>query len=140
AYISYYADGVVILDIEDPTQPVEVGHYDTSPKDSSTGYAGCWDFFPYFPSGTLLASNYSSPSGMWLLHFNGARAGRIDGRVVDFLSNQPVVDVIVRNLDAPRQNRTDSTGNFSLRTDSGTFRLELSRVDYIAETLAVAGR
>jgi choice-of-anchor B domain-containing protein len=141
AYISYYSDGVVILDVEDPTQPVEVGHYDTAPQAAPSGqYAGCWDFFPYFPSGTLLASNYSSPPGMWLLHFNGARAGRIGGTVVDFFSNQPVADALVRNLDVPRQSRSDSAGNFSLRTDSGSFLLEFSRADYIPETLAVAGR
>ncbi|MCI0404707.1 MAG: choice-of-anchor B family protein, partial [candidate division Zixibacteria bacterium] len=139
AYISYYADGVVILDIEDPAQPVEVGHYDTAPQSASTGYAGCWDFFPYFPSGTLVASNYSSPAGMWLLRFNGARAGRITGRVTNFLTDEPLSDVSVRVLGTLRQSRSDAAGNFSVRTDSGTFRLEFSRADFLPETLTVAG-
>ncbi|HLG94299.1 MAG TPA: choice-of-anchor B family protein [candidate division Zixibacteria bacterium] len=140
-YLSYYADGVVILDIDDPTQPIEVGHYDTAPQAQSSGnYAGCWDVFPYFPSGTLVASNYSGPAGMWLLRFNGAKAGRITGTVIDFLSGEPVPDVTVRVLDVPRQSRTDSAGNFSVRTDSGNFRLEFSRTDFLAETLSVSGR
>jgi choice-of-anchor B domain-containing protein len=141
AYISYYADGVVILDIEDPTQPIEVGHYDTAPRASPSGsYAGCWDIFPYFPSGTLVASNYSGPAGMWLLRFNGAKAGRLTGTVVDFLSQEPVPEVAIRVLEAPRQTRTDSAGRFNLRTDSGLFHLEFSRADYIPETLTVVGR
>jgi len=141
AYISYYADGVVILDIEDPTQPIEVGHYDTAPQAGpSGGYAGCWDFFPFFPSGTLLASNYSSPPGMWLLRFNGAKAGQIKGRVVNFLTGDPVPDVSIRMLGTPRQSKSDSSGNFLVRTDSGTFRLEFSSADFIPETLTVAGR
>ncbi len=141
AYIAYYADGVVILDIEDPTQPIEVGHYDTAPQVGPSGsYAGCWDVFPYFPSGTLVASNYSGPPGMWLLRFNGAKAGRINGIVVDFLSGQPVSEADIRVLGLPRQSRTDSLGNFSVRTDSGSFRLEFSKTDFLPETLAVAGR
>ena len=138
-YISYYADGVVILDIEDPTQPVEVGHFDTAPLAASSGnYAGCWDFFPYFPSGTLLASNYSGPAGMALLHFNGTRAGQLKGTVTDSLSGQPLSNVTIHLLGTSRQTNTNSSGNFSLRTDSGAYYLELFLSDFIPETVGVA--
>lgn len=140
AYISYYADGVVILDIEDPTQPIEVGHYDTAPFAAPSGnYVGCWDIFPYFPSGTLVASNYSLPPGMWLLRFNNAKAGQIKGTIIDFLSGESVPAVSVRVLGFSRQTQTDSSGSFLLRTDSGSFRLEFSRTGFLAETVAVAG-
>lgn len=140
AYVSYYADGVVILDIEDPAQPIEVGHYDTTPRDSSTGFSGCWDFFPFFPSGTLIASNYSNSPGMWLLRFNGAKAGRLMGRVTNFLTDEPLADVTIRTLGVPLQSQTDSAGNFFVRTDSGTFQLEFFLTDFLPETLTVFGR
>ncbi|MCI0329656.1 MAG: choice-of-anchor B family protein [candidate division Zixibacteria bacterium] len=137
-YVAYYADGVVILDIEDPVQPVEVGHYDTSPNDSSIGYAGCWDFFPYFPSGNLLASNYSGPAGMSLLHFNGARAGRLIGTVTDSLSGQLLSDVTLRLLGTSFRTKTDPSGNFLLHTDSGSYDLEFFLPSFIPETVSVA--
>ncbi len=140
-YISYYADGVVILDIEDPAQPIEVGHYDTAPQVGPTSsFAGCWDFFPYFPSGKLVASNYSGPAGMWLLRFNGAKAGQIRGVVTNFLTDETLSNVSVRVLNTLRQSRTDSAGNFSVRTDSGMFLLEFSLADFLPETLTVAGQ
>ncbi|MGH8003218.1 MAG: hypothetical protein ACRECJ_00635, partial [Limisphaerales bacterium] len=87
-----------------------------------------------------MASNYSSPAGMWLLRFNGAKAGRIKGRVANFLTDEPLSDVSVRVLNAPRQSKSDSAGDFSVRTDSGTFRLEFSLADFLPETLIVSGR
>ncbi len=137
-YASYYGEGVEILDVEDPTQPVEVGHFDTAPQTSGANFSGCWDFFPYFPSGTLLASNVSGPAGMWLLRFDTTRAGKLRGMVVNWESGQPVPDATVRFLDLPRQTRTDSAGNYLIRTEEGSFQLEFSHPDFRPETLTVS--
>ncbi|MCI0404708.1 MAG: choice-of-anchor B family protein [candidate division Zixibacteria bacterium] len=137
-YASYYADGVVILDIEDPTQPVEVGHYDVAFDAPPAGnFAGCWDFFPYFPSGTLLASNVSGPPGMWLLRFDTTRAGKLRGTVTNWETGAPIADATVRFLDVPRQTKTDSFGNYLTRTEGGPVRLEYSHPDFRPETLIV---
>ncbi|MCI0329657.1 MAG: choice-of-anchor B family protein [candidate division Zixibacteria bacterium] len=138
-YASYYADGVVILDIEDPTQPVEVGHYDTAPDAPPSGsYAGCWDFFPYFPSGTLLASNVSGPAGMSLLRFNQTKAGKLSGKVVNWETGDSLPDVNVRFVGLPRQTKTDSSGNYVIRTEGGTVQLEFSLPNFRPETVSVA--
>jgi choice-of-anchor B domain-containing protein len=136
-YASYYTEGVEILDIEDPTQPVEVGHFDTAPSDSGAFFGGCWDFFPYFPSGTLVASNVFSSEGMWLLRFNGAKAGKLRGTVVNWETDAPVPDATIRFIDIPRQTKTDSFGNFLIRTEGGPVRLEFSHPDFRPETLLV---
>jgi hypothetical protein len=63
AFISYYVDGLVVLDVSDPTEPFEVGSYDTydepkddEPKKKGEGgehgspamlYAGAWGVWPY---------------------------------------------------------------------------------------------
>ena len=69
AYVSWYIEGVVVLDISDPTDPVEVGRYDTHEEavdpwggggsdSADTGtpgehshngpiYAGAWGVWPY---------------------------------------------------------------------------------------------
>lgn len=59
AYVSYYHDGVVIFDLSNPFSPKEVGHYRTFPwpPQSYEGYNGCWGIYPWFPSGTLAASD-----------------------------------------------------------------------------------
>ncbi|HXF49261.1 MAG TPA: choice-of-anchor B family protein [Verrucomicrobiae bacterium] len=137
-YASYYGEGVEILDIEDPTQPVEVGHFDTAPDASGASFNGCWDFFPYFPSGTLLASNLSGPPGMWLLRFDNTRAGKLRGTVVNWENGEPISDVAVRFVGIPRETKTDEFGNYLSRSEGGMVQLAFVHPDFRPETVSVA--
>ncbi len=56
AVISYYRDGVVIIDASNPKNLIEVGNYDTTPF-SGGGFNGAWSVYPYLPSGNLLVSD-----------------------------------------------------------------------------------
>ncbi len=136
-YASYYTEGVSVLDIEDPTQPVEVGHYDTAPLVSGASFSGCWDVFPYLPSGNLVASNLGSSQGMWVLRFNGARSGFLRGTVINWKTGQAVPNAAIRFLDMLRLVESDSAGNYLSRTEGGAVRLEFSHQDFRAETLTV---
>lgn len=55
-FIAYYTDGLRILDISDPSIPIEVGFYQTYKGSPSVMFAGAWGVYPYYPSG-----NWSSP-------------------------------------------------------------------------------
>jgi len=61
--ISYYADGTRILDISDPTNPVEVAYYDTSNIEGL--YVGNWGTYAYLPSGYIISSDIET--GMYIL-------------------------------------------------------------------------
>lgn len=66
AIVSYYEDGLVIFDLDNPANPVRVGYYDTFSANSSyNGYAGCWGAYPFLPSGNILASDISN--GLFIL-------------------------------------------------------------------------
>ena len=66
AYMSYYKDGFVCLDVSDPTSPVYVGRYDTYPSTTGT-YEGAWGCYPFFPSGNVIISDIST--GLYVLDF-----------------------------------------------------------------------
>ncbi|MBK7380050.1 MAG: T9SS type A sorting domain-containing protein [Ignavibacteriales bacterium] len=66
AYISYYKQGLVVLDITDPTNPFMAGWYDTYTPTTGT-YNGAWGCYPYLPSGNILISDINS--GLWVLDF-----------------------------------------------------------------------
>ncbi|MDH3246750.1 MAG: choice-of-anchor B family protein, partial [Saprospiraceae bacterium] len=51
--VSYYRDGLKIVDATDPSRMVEVGCYDTSPL-SGSGFNGAWGATPPLPSGHIL--------------------------------------------------------------------------------------
>jgi choice-of-anchor B domain-containing protein len=69
AHISYYEDGYVVLDISDPTNPVQVAQYDTDPTPSTGDYKGAWGCYPYLPSGNVLISDMQT--GLYVLQFEG---------------------------------------------------------------------
>ena len=58
-YMSNYRRGLTILDIKDPTTPVEIGFFDTfpTPSSNSASFNGAWGTFPYLPSGNVLISD-----------------------------------------------------------------------------------
>ena len=65
-YESNYQAGLRILDITDPVNPVEVGHFDTVPfGDDVPGFGGSWSNYPYFKSGIIAVS--SRGEGLFLV-------------------------------------------------------------------------
>ena len=55
-YLANYTEGVRVLDLTDPVHPAECGWADSYPGVSG-GYGGVWDVCPFFPSGTVIASD-----------------------------------------------------------------------------------
>ena len=65
-YQSNYQAGLRILDISDPENPVEAGHFDTAPhSDDVYGFGGSWSNYPYFKSGVIAIS--SQGEGVFLV-------------------------------------------------------------------------
>lgn len=56
AYICHYTAGVRILDISNPTLPVEVAWFDTYPQNNGTTWNGCKGIYK-LPSGKILAND-----------------------------------------------------------------------------------
>ena len=66
-FCSYYADGVRVVDITNPTEPIEVAYYDTSEFEGL--YVGNWGVYPFLPSGNIIASDIQN--GLFILDLNG---------------------------------------------------------------------
>ena len=65
-YMSNNRAGLRVLDISDPENPVELGHFDTTPWSADeSGFDGTWSVYPYFESGTILLS--SRREGLFLV-------------------------------------------------------------------------
>jgi choice-of-anchor B domain-containing protein len=58
-YLSNYTEGIRVLDLSDPAHPAEFAYAD-SYAGPSGGYSGVWEVCPFFPSGTVIASDRNS--------------------------------------------------------------------------------
>lgn len=56
-YISYYQDGVQLLDVSEPDSIYRIAYYDLSDNSSYNGTTANWGVFPFFPSGTIIATD-----------------------------------------------------------------------------------
>lgn len=57
-YQSNYVAGLRIIDISDPTNPREVGWFDTVPfGEDKAGFAGSWSNYPFFGSGNVIVTS-----------------------------------------------------------------------------------
>ncbi|MCZ6835708.1 MAG: choice-of-anchor B family protein [Planctomycetota bacterium] len=56
-YEANYRSGMRVFDATDPLSPFEVAYFDTYPDDDRAAFNGMWSVFPFFPSGTVIASD-----------------------------------------------------------------------------------
>lgn len=64
AVIAHYTAGVRVLNISNPSAPVEIAWYDTYPANNNNLYQGCWGVYR-FPSGKIAASDMNT--GLYVL-------------------------------------------------------------------------
>ncbi|MDO8549588.1 MAG: choice-of-anchor B family protein [Ignavibacteria bacterium] len=133
-YISHYVEGVRIVDISDPSDPVEVGYYDTYPQPGS-GFNGDWGVWPFFPSGNFVVSDIQT--GLYIFKFDSLNAGGIEGSITSLTTSIPISNVQMKFVEADKIIFTDQDGNFSFRTNEGDHTIILSKAGFITDTVNV---
>jgi choice-of-anchor B domain-containing protein len=69
AYISWYTEGFICLDLSDPNNLKKFASYDTSPFSSGTGFHGAWGCYPFSPSGVVYITDIEE--GFYILKVEG---------------------------------------------------------------------
>lgn len=133
-YLSHYVDGLRVVDLHNPADPVEVGYYDTYPG-SGGAFNGAWGVHPYFPSGNIVISDINT--GLYILRFDSLLAGGIQGTVTDQFTQQPLSGVQVRFVEANKTITTSANGTFNFRTNEGQHTIIISRSAYYTDTVQV---
>ncbi len=135
--ISYYTDGVKVVDAHRPSNLVEVGSYDTYP-DAGTGFQGCWGAYPFLPSGLVLASDMNT--GLYVLSPTYQRACYLEGNITDDLTGIAINGVNIEIVsDINPIDQSESNGDYAMgQVTSGTFDVIYSAPGYIPQTIQVS--
>ncbi len=135
-YISYYTDGVRVLDVTRPDNLVEVGYYDTSIDHEGPGYKGCWGVYPLLPSTNILAADRQI--GLYILGSDNMPQGAyLSGTITDATSGQPInqarVDFVNPILDT-NNTRTNLQGQYKTAAPgSNSYEIIISAPAYISQ-------
>ena len=100
AYLAHNKEGIRIYDVLDPSNPIEVGFYDTVTEDNPDS-GGLWSACPYIPSGKVIGGDRDLGLVVW--EVNEVYASRFSGTVLNASTLDPLNDVLVEVL-----GRTDS--------------------------------
>jgi choice-of-anchor B domain-containing protein len=133
-YISHYLAGTRVVDVTDPTNPVEIGYYDTHPLPGAV-YDGNWGVYPFRPDDILYASDRQT--GLHILRFDGDYAGAISGVVRDAGTLAPLTGASVAPLGAPVPLMTSGSGTYSGQISGATYTVVTSLFGYAPDTATV---
>ncbi len=132
--ISWYTDGVKIVDANRPTNLVEVGSYDTY-TGNQTGFNGCWGVTPFLPSGLVIASDINT--GLYVFNPTYVRACYLEGTVRSASNGMMLNDVeVVIESGFFNDTTSDPMGAFKTgQAEAGTFDVTFSKDGYFTKTV-----
>lgn len=140
AVTSWYTEGFTITDVSRPHNMVQVGNYDTYTA-SGTGFNGCWGVYPFFPSGTIVASDIDS--GLFVFSPSYVPGCYLEGMVKNCSTGVAVsgaqVEVLVTNPQSTSNiDITDFLGQYAVGMQQpGTYSVTVSKVGFIPDTVAL---
>ncbi len=126
-HIAHNTEGFRVLDIADPTLPVEVGFYDTY-LGPSGGFFGLWSACPYFPSGKIIGGDRHN--GLYVWEFNQTRAGRFYGITRDSFTKEVLLNAEIIVLETQDTLPADLQGNFKFGGLEGAYNLIFNAFGY----------
>lgn len=144
AITSWYKDGFTIVDITRPDNLVQVGNFDVYPGGSGGGSDGCWGVYPFFPSGTIIASVISAPGTtggeLWVLSPQYVRACYLEGKIINGTTGNPLNGVQIEVIGAAPSNTASTLpdGTFKLgQAQEGYFIVRVSKAGFQAQEYTV---
>ncbi len=131
AYLSHYAEGVKILDLSYPHDPVEVGYYDTY-HDPDNGFVGAWGVYPYFNSGSFIVSDIQT--GLYVMKFDEIGRGSILGTVYNSQTGDTIENAKLFFLEANKTLYTNENGFYQMKTSASFHTITISATGYFPTT------
>ncbi len=137
-YFSHNTEGLRVVDIADPSLPIEVGYFDTFDGESG-GFHGLWSACPFLPSGKILGGDRTN--GLYVWTFDDVEAGRFYGEVVDSVTNAPIFNASIVVLQKADTLFSDFSGKFKSGGFPGVYSLLVTAEGYKDKlvTLALSG-
>ncbi|HNM25005.1 MAG TPA: choice-of-anchor B family protein [Saprospiraceae bacterium] len=143
AVTSWYKDGFTIVDVTRPANLVQVGNYDTYPIGGS-GFDGCWGVYPFFPSGTIIASNINaqgtSNGELFIITPNYVHACWIEGVITDAATGAVLsgAQVSVLGSNPLTQGQSAVDGQYKIgQAQAGLFTVQVSLSGYQTASIPV---
>lgn len=133
--VSWYTDGVVIVDNARPDNLIITGHYDTYTQGSGSGFNGAWGVYPFLPSGNILVSDIQN--GLFVLTPTYVRGCYLEGLVTDSTTGFPLNNVQVTILGPSISKLSKLNGEYKTGlAAAGTYDVQFSKAGYFTKVIS----
>jgi choice-of-anchor B domain-containing protein len=140
-YLANYTEGIRILDITDPLHPAEFAWADSWPGVSGY-FNGVWEVCPYFPSGTVIASDRTT--GLYVYRPIRSNHGVLRVKVVSQATGTPVAGAMVTLTSQGDSLTTTDDGIVQFAPNAGAHTVVVKKFHYqgapIGTTVTAGGR
>lgn len=131
AITSWYKDGFTLVDVTRPENLVQTGNYDTY-SGGGGGSNGCWGVYPFFPSGSIAATNISAASTsngeLFIITPVYVRACYLEGKITHGATGNPLNGAKIELLSTVLQETSALDGQFRTgQTQGGLFTARVSK-------------
>ena len=134
AYMSYYCDGIRIVDIIDPAKPKEVASYNIAGAGNCSGYDSVWGMYPF--SHYIYASDMKR--GLHVFNFDDHVAANFTGTVTDATTNAAIAGAYVYFTNEYPTTRSTVAGAYEIPWfKDGVVRVAAEANGYFADTANV---
>ncbi len=133
--VSWYKDGIAIVDVSRPDNMIITGTYDTYPQGSGNGYNGCWGVYPFLPSGNLVCSDIDN--GLFVLTPTYVRGCYLEGIVTDSVSGMPLNGVSIQILNTSISKQSKLNGEYKTGlAQAGIYDIQFSKAGYTSKIIS----
>jgi choice-of-anchor B domain-containing protein len=134
AVTSWYKDGITIVDVSRPHNLIQTGNYDTY-AGAGGGSEGCWGVYPFFPSGTVVASNITSQGTgdgeFYVFTPNYVRGCYLEGQVRNAVNGNPIAGATITATGTAISETSSALGNFAGgQLNQGSFPVTVSKTGF----------
>lgn len=133
--VSWYKDGIAIVDVSHPDNMIVTGSYDTYPQGSGNGFNGAWGVYPFLPSGNIVVSDIDN--GLLVLTPTYVRGCYLEGTITDSLTGLPINNATIKILGPSVTKLSKINGVYKTGfATAGTYDVEFSKANYITKTIS----
>ena len=137
AFLAYYTEGMRVLDISDPTEPIEVAFYDHHVGPEGGYYEGAFACYPFSVSGSVFVTDIKQ--GLLLFDVDrDVRGGIFMGSVSGEAEPTGLEEARIRFLEMGKSVATDAQGRFRAGLPEGTHTVVIEKYGYYPDTSEVA--
>ena len=120
-----------IVDIFNPSDPIEVAAYDTYPENNDEGFYGCWGAYPFTDNNYIYASDMQN--GLFILDFDNINAGWINGTL--YINNEVAPNTSIQSLLNNKIFLTDNQGYFNFGFSEGEQQFKINNDTTIVDII-----